>query len=283
MSDTKVPKHKVTWKEIYERVGRLPKRKCWGIPRGGQVIAGLTGHAVDKMEEAEYIVDDIFDSGNTYRKWRAKTKKPIFYLFNKKEEHANTWVVFPWESEKETQMDIYDTVVRQMEYIGEDASRKGLVSTPQRIVKSWGKLYGGYQDNPEEILNATFQQKYNQIVLLKNIELYSTCEHHMLPFYGKCHIAYIPNGMVVGISKLARLMECYTRRLQIQERIGEQIVDDLERYLKPQGSACIIEAQHFCMTSRGVEKQHSIMSTSALRGVFMNKPEARQELLRLIK
>ena len=120
------------------------------------------------------------------------------------------------------------------------------------------------------------------MVLLKNIEFYSTCEHHMLPFYGKCHIAYIPNGKVIGVSKLARLMEIYSRRLQIQERIGQQITQALEKYLQPLGSACIIEAQHFCMTSRGVEKQNAKMVTSSLTGNFLNQ-ETRQELMALIK
>ena len=166
--------------------------------------------------------------------------------------------------------------------IGEDPNREGLQETPARFTKAFKFLCAGYHDKPSMILSKIFSEKYDEIVLLKDIELYSTCEHHLLPFFGKCHIAYIPDGKVVGISKLARLMECFARRLQIQERLCNQIVDALEENLKPLGSACIIEAQHFCMTSRGIQKQNSKMITSALRGVFKEKGESRAELMRLI-
>jgi len=167
--------------------------------------------------------------------------------------------------------------------IGENPEREGLRRTPERVEKAYNFLFSGYKQDPKKILSAKFTEKYNQIVLLKDIELYSTCEHHMLPFFGRCHIAYVPDRQVVGVSKLARLMECFARRLQIQERLCNQIVDALEEHLKPKGSACIIEAVHFCMTSRGVEKQHSKMVTSALRGCFLTEVNARQELIELIK
>lgn len=278
-SNAKNNRYKVTWKELYQRINNIPKTKCYGVPRGGQVIAGLTGNAVDHIENADIIVDDIIDSGKTLDKYSIHNK-PFIALFDKRKEFANVWIEFPWEK---TEQDIEDTIIRQLEYIGEDCSREGLIDTPKRIIKSWNKLYGGYKENPKDILTAVFNQKYDEMVLLKDIEIYSTCEHHMLPFYGKAHIAYIPNKKVVGISKLARLMECFSRRMQIQERLCNQIVDSLEDNLKPLGSACVIEAQHFCMTSRGIQKQNSVMITSALRGEFKNNTNTRQEFMNLIK
>jgi GTP cyclohydrolase IA len=172
------------------------------------------------------------------------------------------------------------------EYLGEDPNRGGLSRTPERILKSWDKLFGGYLQNASEVL-TTFKEDdllpHTQIILLKNIEFYSTCEHHFLPFVGKAHVAYMPGNRLVGISKLARIVEVFSRRLQIQERIGDQVAEALMETLQPKGSACIIEAQHFCMTSRGVEKQNSVMVTSSLRGVFLNNPKTRGELMNLIK
>lgn len=171
-------------------------------------------------------------------------------------------------------------------YLGENPDREGLKDTPNRMVKSWGKIFGGYHQDPAKML-TTFEEDdvvpYDAVILLKDIELYSTCEHHFLPFVGKAHVAYIPNGKVVGISKLARIVEIYARRLQIQERIGNQVTKALMDHLNPKGAACIIESKHFCMSCRGVEKQNSIMVTSSLRGVFMTDPSARNELMSLLK
>jgi GTP cyclohydrolase IA len=174
-------------------------------------------------------------------------------------------------------------IIDILNHIGENPTREGLVETPNRVVKSWKEIYKGYSQNPADVFTTFDSGAYNQIVLLKDCELYSMCEHHMLPFYGKIHIAYIPTNKVIGISKLARLADIYSRRLQIQERIGEQITNDLMTYLQPLGAAVIIEASHMCMRMRGVEKQHSIMVTSSMRGVFLDKPEARMELMQLIK
>jgi len=166
--------------------------------------------------------------------------------------------------------------------VGEHPLREGLLDTPKRVVKSWKELYKGYNQKAEDILTVFSSDGYDQIVLLKNIEMYSMCEHHMLPFIGKAHVAYIPNEKIVGISKLARLVDIYARRLQIQERIGQQVTDDLMRLLKPKGAACIIEAQHLCMLMRGVNKRNSIMVTSSLRGVFLDQESTREELMQLI-
>jgi GTP cyclohydrolase I len=171
-------------------------------------------------------------------------------------------------------------------YLGEDLNREGLKDTPERMVKSWERLFGGYLQDPEDVL-TTFEEDnvipHNQIILLKDIEFFSTCEHHFLPFVGKAHVAYIPNDKVVGISKLARIVEIYSRRLQIQERVGNQVSQAIMDHLKAKASACIIECKHFCMTCRGVEKQNSVMVTSSLRGAFLDKLETRQELLTLIR
>lgn len=188
--------------------------------------------------------------------------------------------------------DIGHQLVRQMLLMIEPEQqgqlREGLQDTPSRVVKSWMELYGGYALDPKKILGTTFKQEgysvaADELVLLKNIELFSTCEHHMLPFTGRVHIAYIPRERVVGLSKLARLVECFARRLQIQEKLTNQIAQSLVDVLDPIGVAVVIEAKHFCMCARGVGKQNSSMITSALRGVFKDKPEARQEFLDLIK
>lgn len=167
--------------------------------------------------------------------------------------------------------------------IGEDPQREGLLDTPNRVVRSWQQLYSGYNQDPKELFTVFESDGYDQIVLLKNIEFYSMCEHHILPFFGKAHIAYIPQKRVIGISKLARLLEVFSRRLQIQERIGLQVIAQLDKYLDPLGSACVLEAQHLCMIARGVNKQNSIMVTSALSGVFKEENYARAELMKLIK
>jgi GTP cyclohydrolase I len=170
--------------------------------------------------------------------------------------------------------------------IGEDPNREGLLDTPKRVVKSWSELFGGYGTDVKAILGTTFAQegyKTDSMILLRNVEIYSTCEHHLLPFFGTAHIAYIPRDRVVGLSKLARLIDAFAKRLQIQEKLTNQIADALVEHLKPLGAAVVIDAKHHCMCARGVGKQHSSMVTSALRGVFKDKPEARQEFLNLIK
>ncbi len=182
--------------------------------------------------------------------------------------------------------EIRKTLKGILEYIGEDPTREGLIDTPDRMIKSWSKIFGGYNNDPKKVLTIFAEDDvipYNQIILLKDIEFYSTCEHHFLPFSGKAHIAYIPRDKIVGISKLARLLEIFSRRLQVQERIGNQVTTAIMDNLDAKAAACIIEAKHFCMTSRGVEKQNSVMVTSSLKGHFLNSAEGRIELLNLIK
>ena len=168
--------------------------------------------------------------------------------------------------------------------VGEDPSREGLRRTPERFEKALRYLTSGYRQDPEKLLNgAMFSVCYDEMVVVKDIELYSLCEHHLLPFFGKCHVAYIPNKKVVGLSKVARLVNMYARRLQIQERLTSQIAQTIEDKLSPQGVGVIIEARHLCMVMRGVEKQHSAAVTSAMLGVFRENKQTRDEFLSLVR
>lgn len=180
----------------------------------------------------------------------------------------------------ERMQDLYHNI---LESIGENPNREGLQKTPFRVAKAMQFLTQGYDQNPEAILkSAIFKEDYNDMVLVKDIELYSMCEHHMLPFFGKAHIAYIPDGYITGLSKVARVVEAYSRRLQIQERLTQQIRDVFDKALKPKGVAVVIEAQHMCMQMRGVQKQNSVTTTSAFSGVFKTQ-ETRDEFLSLIR
>lgn len=187
------------------------------------------------------------------------------------------------KKEKMKKEKMKENIRQQISYIGENPNREGLVDTPKRIVKMWDEIYVGYKQKPEDILTTFSADGCDQIVLLKDIEMYSMCEHHNLPFVGVAHIAYIPDEKVIGISKLARLLDIYAKRMQIQERLGEQVTAALMKYLKPEGAACIIEAQHLCMRMRGVSKQNSTMITSSMKGVFLTENSARMELMQLIK
>jgi GTP cyclohydrolase IA len=176
-----------------------------------------------------------------------------------------------------------ESVVRLIQYAGDDPKREGLIDTPNRVLASFDELYSGYGVDPESIMKTFVDGACDEMVICKDIEFYSTCEHHMLPFFGKAHIAYIPNGKVIGLSKLARLLEIFSRRLQIQERIGQQVTEALMKHLEPRGAACVIEAKHFCMCARGVQKQSSVMTTSSLAGAFRDDDKTRAEFLHLIK
>ena len=182
-----------------------------------------------------------------------------------------------------TRNEAKDAVKVLLGYLEKDVEREGLLDTPNRVIDSWDEIFGGYNMDAKTILSSTFNgEGYDGIVLLKDIEFHSTCEHHLQPFNGKAHVAYIPVDRIVGISKLSRIVECHARRLQNQERITKGIADDLEEYLVPLGSAVIIEAAHGCMRCRGVKQANALMTTSAMRGVFFDKAEARQELFQLI-
>lgn len=167
--------------------------------------------------------------------------------------------------------------------IGEDPNREGLKSTPKRVAEAYEFLTKGYDQDIEDVLNgAIFTEKYDEMVLVKNIDFYSLCEHHLLPFYGKIHVAYIPNGKIVGLSKIPRIVEVFARRLQVQERMTQQIADTIDKYLQPIGVAVVSEANHMCLMMRGVEKQNSSATASAMHGVFKDDAKTRTEFLNLI-
>ena len=166
--------------------------------------------------------------------------------------------------------------------VGEDPDREGLVKTPNRVARSFAELMAGLHDDPKRHLSTVFRERYDEVVLLRDIEFHSLCEHHLLPFTGRAHVAYLPDGKVVGLSKLARLVEGFARRPQVQERLTTQIADALMDQLNPIGAACVIEAVHTCMTIRGAKKHGSIMVTSALRGIFKENPSSRAEILTLM-
>ena len=172
---------------------------------------------------------------------------------------------------------------RILELLGEDTSQEGLLKTPERVAKAMAFLTKGYGEDPKEILlSAKFREDYRHMVVVKDIELYSMCEHHMLPFYGKAHVAYIPNGYITGLSKVARVVECFARRFQVQERLTVQIRDCIQEALDPMGVAVVIEAAHTCMQMRGIQKQNSVTTTSAFTGAFLKNQNTRQEFLQII-
>lgn len=181
-------------------------------------------------------------------------------------------------------MDMESLVKQMLTSLGEDPNREGLLKTPNRVAKAWEFLTRGYRQSEEEIINgALFEAHSHHMVIVKDIEIYSMCEHHLLPFFGRCHIGYIPRDKVIGVSKLARLADMFARRLQIQERLTQQIADALMKHLRPLGVSVVIEAQHLCMMMRGVEKQNSLMITSAVLGCFHDSAPTRAEFFKLLE
>ena len=178
-----------------------------------------------------------------------------------------------------------DELIRELlKEMGEDPSREGLEKTPGRVAKAWEYLTSGYRQDVREVLNgALFTEEYDEMVVVKDIDFYSMCEHHLLPFFGKCHIAYMPSKKIVGLSKMPRLVEVFARRLQVQERLTTQIANTLQEVLQPKGVAVVIEALHMCMLMRGVEQQNSKAVTSAMLGQFRDCPETRAEFMELIR
>jgi len=291
------------WANIAHRSERIAKKimgekgctglvRIYGVPRGGIYaaqsvhtalqICGAKSLLVKRATMADVVIDDIIDSGSTKDWYKAHYPSlPFYALVNKEEADLVDWVVFPWE-EMQGEMGPEENIVRIIEHIGENPLREGLVGTPKRILKSFETLYSGYSQDPANLLTTFVDGACDQMVVLRDIEFFSTCEHHMLPFFGRAHIGYIPEGRVIGVSKLARLLEVFSRRLQIQERIGDQVTGALMEHLQPQGCGCILEAKHLCMTCRGVGKQNSVMITSSMKGTFLQQ-DVKQEFLGFIK
>ncbi|MGC8595272.1 MAG: GTP cyclohydrolase I FolE [Candidatus Kryptoniota bacterium] len=187
-------------------------------------------------------------------------------------------------SEVKVDFELEDLVREFLAKIGEDPSREGLQKTPYRVARAYEFLTKGYRQDIDAVMNnAIFEEKYSQIVIVKDIDFYSLCEHHLLPFFGKVHIAYIPDGKIIGLSKLPRIVEVFARRLQVQERMTEQIAETLYQYLQPRGVGVVVEGQHLCMMMRGVEKQNSVATTSAMLGEFHDDVKTREEFLNLIR
>lgn len=177
-----------------------------------------------------------------------------------------------------------ESIINLLESIGEDSGREGLIDTPARVAKMYDEIFDGYKMNPKEILSRTFKdEKHKEMVIVRNIDFFSHCEHHMVPFFGKAHVGYVPEGTLVGLSKIVRLVECFAHRLQIQERMTSQIADSLVECLKPMGAIVVIEAEHLCMKMRGVRNPCADTVTSAVRGVFETVPAARSEFLTLMR
>jgi GTP cyclohydrolase I len=239
--------------------------------------------AADDPELAAVIVDDIVDSGRTQEVWRQRyPDKPFFSLHLK--DDPSQWVVFPWEKQEGCDGSLssgMDIATRLLEYIGEDPKREGLLKTPERFAKAWQHWTSGYKQDPAEILHsfADGAEKYDEMILLRDVPLWSFCEHHLAPFFGVAHVAYVPNDRIVGLSKVSRLVSIYSHRLQVQERLTNQVADALQNGLEPKGVAVLIECRHTCMESRGIHQAGITTSTCALRGVFKDDAKAREEFL----
>lgn len=268
----------------------LPFNKCsvYGVPRGGVPVAlYLAGQGftlVDSPERADLIVDDIYDSGRTAARYKALLPHIPFHCMVDKRLSiwAGSWVVLPWEvGDRDASAD--DIVVRLLEFIGEDPTREGLRETPQRVLKAWREWGQGYQIDPKSVLKCFEDgaQGVDEMVLVTDIPVVSKCEHHLADITGVAHVGYIPNGKIVGLSKLARLVDLFSRRLQVQERLTNQIADALQDGLDPKGVGVIIRANHACMSTRGVKIQGSLTTTSALRGALRENTAARLEFLNL--
>ena len=286
--------HSLKLAEIIQKSGQR-YGSVFGIPSGGLVPACIIAEAlqiplIEEPVENTLIVDDIKDSGKTLSKypnndhavlfWKehGNTTAPTFYASIVP---TNTWIELPHEA-IEGKRGVEDNIIRLLEYIGEDVHREGLEKTPHRVQKMWKEVTIGYTQSAEELFASVFTSDNGNMVIVKDIEFYSHCEHHMVPFFGKVHIGYVPNGKVLGLSKFARLVDIFAKRLQIQEQLTEQIAEEIKTHLQPLGVIVVIEAKHMCMMMRGIQKQCSSTTTSALRGIFKTDQNARSEFLSLI-
>lgn len=276
-------------------LSKLNTTLVYPIPRGGVPVVyalqqalkdGYRMLVVDTPEEAEIFIDDLVDSGETKRYYMQKYRKPFFSLIEKGQNayYKDKWIVFPWEKENE-ESGIEDNIRRLLQYVGEDPNRGGLLETPKRVAKAWAHWTSGYNKSAGEILKVFEDgaENYDQMVVVRDLPIYSHCEHHLAAIIGTASIAYIPNGRIVGLSKLSRLAEMFARRLQVQERLTNQIADALVEHLSPIGVGVIIRARHLCMESRGICQQGHHTVTTALRGAILDDAQARSEFLKLVE
>lgn len=266
--------------------------RAYAVPRGGVPAAyALRQHCefelVDRPEDADVFIDDLIDSGATCERYCDEHPgKPFFALIDKREntELKGLWIVFPWEvTDDGADESGHDIIVRLLQLVGEDANREGLLETPARVVKAWRHWCSGYGKDPAKLLKVFGDgaERHDQMVTVKDIPIYSHCEHHMAPIFGTATISYIPNGKIVGLSKLSRLADMFARRLQVQERLTDQIADALFEHLEAKGVGVVIKARHMCMESRGICQQGHHTVTTALRGAMKDEPDTRAEFLRL--
>jgi GTP cyclohydrolase IA len=269
----------ITWTDIKKRIFDLKldtTKKYYGVPRGGQPIAALL-NPVDTPEDADFIIDDLIESGNTMDRYKNKYPNTSFIaLYDKRKEYENKWLVFPWENKEEP---VEDNVKRILQFLGEDTNREGLLETPKRYIKFLREFL-----EPKEFNFTCFDAEgTDEMIVQTNIPFYSLCEHHIAPFFGVANVAYIPNEKIVGLSKLARVVDLYANRLQNQERITTQIAERLMLELNPKGVAVTMKAQHLCMCMRGVKKHDTWTITSKMTGLFKEDINCRNEFLNLVK
>lgn len=264
--------------------------KVYAIPRGGVPAAYAVGQhlpitLVDDPAEAQVFIDDIIDSGDTYNRWKDQYPNTLFYALidKRKTDYHGQYIIFPWEESAEGSFS--DNVTRLLQYVGEDPKREGLLETPKRVAKAWKEWCSGYTESVEEVLKVFEDggEGYDQMVIVKDIPIYSKCEHHLADIFGTATIAYIPDGKVVGLSKLSRVANVFARRLQVQERLTVQIADALMKHLQPKGVGVLIKARHMCMESRGICQQGHHTITTALRGVLAEDPSAKAEFVNLAR
>lgn len=266
----------------------------YAVPRGGIPAAYLLRnsvgfHITDNPDNAHIIVDDLIDSGSTMKRYQKEyPNKPFFALIDKRHDKRfhGRWIIFPWEStDKKADTSGNDIVVRLLQLVGENPYREGLMETPNRVVKAWRHWCSGYHKDAKEILKVFEDgaEGCDQMVVRKDIPIHSHCEHHLAAIIGKCTIAYVPRGKVVGLSKLDRLADMFARRLQVQERMTNQIADALVDNLDPIGVGVWISARHLCVESRGVQHSNSETITSALRGCIRDQDASRAEFLALAR
>ena len=285
----------LTWADIQTEAKRLAERWAqppvdltgvYGVPSGGAPVACLVANhlglpVVDAPVATTLVVDDLADSGATLTRYANRQTDALYRKPGTPRHiapHATEltgWLVFPWEHDGTPT----DAVVRLLTFIGEDPNREGLLDTPKRVTKAWKELTEGYNLNPADVLSTAFTEPCDEMVVLSGIEFSSTCEHHMLPFTGTATVGYIPNGKVVGLSKLARLTDLFARRLQIQERLTNQIAEALQEHTNAHGVGVIVSAHHTCMSLRGIRKGNTTMTTTRLLGAMYDDPRARAEFL----
>lgn len=275
--------------QLSKKINREKYSNLYPVMKNGLPVAERLSGYIDlpisyQLKKNSLVVDDLIDSGKTLDQF-PDNDKAVLFVKNDNENKINyfvkvlnEWITFPWEKEE----DIYNSIIRMIEYIGEDPTREGLIDTPKRIVNSWKELYSGYRTDPNDTMKMFQEGVCDEMIILKNINFFSVCEHHLLPFFGKCFIGYVPDKKVIGLSKLARLVEVFARRMQIQERMTTQIANCLMNYGNPKGVMVLVEAKHLCMISRGIKSQDAEMTTSAIRGIF-EEQAVRQEFLNLIR